>query len=197
MPEGETLAAFAATGAVLAIHLSVHMLDKVIAELTPHYGADCPVAVVWRASWPDQRIVRATLGDAAMLAVGSEHRAHRAHPGRPHAGRAGFRREPALCRRLRSPLSAGRRRPALSGGVVMARWPRHLRAGLRRRQDHADAGAGARLARPRTCACSASRAAPIISIRRFMPPRPGALRSTSTAGRWIAGTIVASRQSRH
>jgi precorrin-4/cobalt-precorrin-4 C11-methyltransferase len=62
MPEGETLAAFAATGAVLAIHLSVHVLDKVIAELTPHYGADCPVAVVWRASWPDQRIVRATLG---------------------------------------------------------------------------------------------------------------------------------------
>jgi precorrin-4/cobalt-precorrin-4 C11-methyltransferase len=62
MPEGETLAAFAATGAVLAIHLSVHVLDKVIAELTPHYGAGCPVAVVWRASWPDQRIVRATLG---------------------------------------------------------------------------------------------------------------------------------------
>jgi len=62
MPEGETLAAFAATGAVLAIHLSVHVLDKVIAELTPHYGVDCPVAVVWRASWPDQIIVRATLG---------------------------------------------------------------------------------------------------------------------------------------
>jgi precorrin-4/cobalt-precorrin-4 C11-methyltransferase len=61
MPEGETLAAFAATGAVLAIHLSVHVLDKVIAELTPHYGADCPVAVVWRASWPDEKIVRATL----------------------------------------------------------------------------------------------------------------------------------------
>ena len=68
MPERETLAAFAATGAVLAIHLSVHMLDKVIAELTPHYGADCPVAVVWRASWPDERVVRATLGtlDAAL-----------------------------------------------------------------------------------------------------------------------------------
>lgn len=67
MPEGESLAAFAATGAVLAIHLSVHMLDKLIAELTPHCGADCPVAIVWRASWPDQRIIRATLGtlDAA------------------------------------------------------------------------------------------------------------------------------------
>jgi precorrin-4/cobalt-precorrin-4 C11-methyltransferase len=62
MPEAERLAAFAATGAVLAIHLSMHVLAKVIAELTPHYGADCPVAVVWRASWPEQRIVRATLG---------------------------------------------------------------------------------------------------------------------------------------
>lgn len=62
MPEGESLAAFAVTGAVLAIHLSVHMLDRLIAELTPHYGADCPVAIVWRASWPDQRIIRATLG---------------------------------------------------------------------------------------------------------------------------------------
>ena len=62
MPESENLAAFAATGAVLAIHLSIHVLDKVLADLTPHYGADCPVAVVWRASWPDQRIVRATLG---------------------------------------------------------------------------------------------------------------------------------------
>ncbi|MBO1325711.1 precorrin-4 C(11)-methyltransferase [Acetobacter sp. TBRC 12305] len=61
MPPGETLAAFAATGATLAIHLSIHVLDHVLAELAPHYGADCPVAVVWRASWPDQRIVRATL----------------------------------------------------------------------------------------------------------------------------------------
>jgi precorrin-4/cobalt-precorrin-4 C11-methyltransferase len=68
MPEGETLAAFATTGAVLAIHLSVHMLGQLIAELSPHYGHDCPVAIVWRASWPDQRIIRATLGtlDAAV-----------------------------------------------------------------------------------------------------------------------------------
>ncbi|MGY4222925.1 precorrin-4/cobalt-precorrin-4 C11-methyltransferase [Bradyrhizobium sp. USDA 4503] len=71
MPDGETLAAFAATGAVLAIHLSIHLLDKVIAELTPHYGADCPVAIVWRASWPDQRIVRGTLA-TLDTAVGPE-----------------------------------------------------------------------------------------------------------------------------
>jgi precorrin-4/cobalt-precorrin-4 C11-methyltransferase len=68
MPERESLTAFAATGAVLAVHLSVHMLDQLVAELTPHYGADCPVAIVWRASWPDQRIISATLGtlDAAV-----------------------------------------------------------------------------------------------------------------------------------
>ena len=68
---GEQLAAFAATGAVLAIHLSIHLLEKVIAELTPHYSADCPVAIVWRASWLDQRIVRATLG-TLNAAIGSE-----------------------------------------------------------------------------------------------------------------------------
>ncbi len=61
MPEGETLAAFAATGATLAIHLSVQNLARVVADLLPHYGPESPVAVVWRASWPDERIVRATL----------------------------------------------------------------------------------------------------------------------------------------
>jgi precorrin-4/cobalt-precorrin-4 C11-methyltransferase len=61
MPEAETLEAFAKTGATLAIHLSVHVLADVQARLTPYYGADCPVAVVFRASWPDQRIERATL----------------------------------------------------------------------------------------------------------------------------------------
>ena len=63
MPEGETLAAFAATGATLAIHLSVHALDKVVAELIPFYGVDCPAAVVAHASWPDEKIVRGTLCD--------------------------------------------------------------------------------------------------------------------------------------
>lgn len=61
MPERESLAAFARTGATLAIHLSIHALDKVVAELVPFYGADCPVAVVYRASWPDERILRGTL----------------------------------------------------------------------------------------------------------------------------------------
>jgi precorrin-4/cobalt-precorrin-4 C11-methyltransferase len=61
MPERETLAAFAATGATLAVHLSIHNLRRVVTDLLPAYGADCPVAVVWRASWPDQHIIRATL----------------------------------------------------------------------------------------------------------------------------------------
>ena len=61
MPEGETLAAFGATGATLALHLSIQNLENVVSDLTPHYGADCPVAVVYRASWPDERIIRGTL----------------------------------------------------------------------------------------------------------------------------------------
>lgn len=61
MPDGEALVNFARTGATLAIHLSVHVLPQVVQDLLPQYGADCPVAVVWRASWPDQRVVRASL----------------------------------------------------------------------------------------------------------------------------------------
>lgn len=63
MPEGETLANFAATGATLAIHLSIQNLARVVADLTPAYGPDCPVAVVHRASWPDEVTLRGTLGD--------------------------------------------------------------------------------------------------------------------------------------
>ncbi|MFD2263906.1 precorrin-4 C(11)-methyltransferase [Lacibacterium aquatile] len=61
MPEKEKLATFAQTGATLAIHLAVHALDRIVAELTPFYGADCPVAIVMRASWPDERRVVGTL----------------------------------------------------------------------------------------------------------------------------------------
>ena len=65
MPESERLAAFAATKATLAIHLAIHRIDAIVAELVPFYGADCPVAVVVRASWSDERILRGTLGDIA------------------------------------------------------------------------------------------------------------------------------------
>ena len=65
MPESERLASFAQTRATLAIHLAVTAIETIAAELTPFYGADCPVAVVVRASWPEQHIVRGTLGDIA------------------------------------------------------------------------------------------------------------------------------------
>lgn len=70
MPESENLPAFAATGAVLAIHLSIHMLDRIVADLLPSYGSDCPAAIVWRASWPDERVVRCTLGELTSAAAG-------------------------------------------------------------------------------------------------------------------------------
>ncbi|GLQ55777.1 precorrin-4 C(11)-methyltransferase [Devosia nitrariae] len=63
MPGGETLATFARSGATLAIHLAIHAIDDVVAELTPLYGPDCPVAVVARASWPDETIIMGTLAD--------------------------------------------------------------------------------------------------------------------------------------
>jgi precorrin-4/cobalt-precorrin-4 C11-methyltransferase len=70
MQPGETLAAFGATGATLAVHLAIQALGRIVAELLPHYGPDCPVAVVVRASWPDERIVRGTLSTiAALVAV--------------------------------------------------------------------------------------------------------------------------------
>jgi precorrin-4/cobalt-precorrin-4 C11-methyltransferase len=74
MPESETLSLFAQSRATLAIHLSIHVLDKVVEELMPHYGADCPIAIVYRASWPDQRIITGTLGTiaAAMQAEAVE-----------------------------------------------------------------------------------------------------------------------------
>jgi precorrin-4/cobalt-precorrin-4 C11-methyltransferase len=65
MPDGERLAAFAATGATLVIHLAVHAIDTIVAELTPFYGADCPAAVVAEASSPAQRILWGTLADIA------------------------------------------------------------------------------------------------------------------------------------
>jgi len=69
MPKGEQLAAFAATGATLAIHLAIASLDRIVAELTPFYGADCPAAIVVRASWPEERVLRGTLADIAARAA--------------------------------------------------------------------------------------------------------------------------------
>lgn len=63
MPENERLSVFAASGATLVVHLAIHAIESIVTELTPFYGAECPVAVVVRASWPDERVLRGTLAD--------------------------------------------------------------------------------------------------------------------------------------
>lgn len=70
MPESESLEAFAATRATLAVHLSIHAIADVVQRVLPYYGADCPAAVVYRASWPEEQIVRGTL--ATIVAQASE-----------------------------------------------------------------------------------------------------------------------------
>jgi precorrin-4/cobalt-precorrin-4 C11-methyltransferase len=61
MPAGEELSRLGASGATLAIHLSINNLARVVRDLVPHYGADCPCIVAYRVSWPDERLIRATL----------------------------------------------------------------------------------------------------------------------------------------
>ncbi|HVH77897.1 MAG TPA: SAM-dependent methyltransferase, partial [Stellaceae bacterium] len=61
MPPGEALERLAATGATLAIHLSITNLMRVVRSLVPHYGVDCPAIVAYRVSWPDERLIRGTL----------------------------------------------------------------------------------------------------------------------------------------
>jgi precorrin-4/cobalt-precorrin-4 C11-methyltransferase len=72
MPPGEELASLGATGATLVLHLAVQRAEQVVAELTPHYGPDCPAAVVAYASQDREVILRGTLGDIAaqVLAAG-------------------------------------------------------------------------------------------------------------------------------
>jgi precorrin-4/cobalt-precorrin-4 C11-methyltransferase len=65
MPPGEELSALAATGATLVLHLAVQNIDQVVTGLLPRYGADCPAAVVARASWPDEDVLRCRLGELA------------------------------------------------------------------------------------------------------------------------------------
>lgn len=67
MPDAESVENFARTGATLAIHLAIHRLDDVVARLKPFYGDDCPAAVVARATWPDQQVVRGRLADLEEL----------------------------------------------------------------------------------------------------------------------------------
>ena len=62
-PERERLPTLAKSGATLAIHLGVTRIHKIVDELIPHYGEDCPVTVCYRTSWPDQDYVTGTLKD--------------------------------------------------------------------------------------------------------------------------------------
>ena len=74
MPEKETLATLAASGATLVLHLAIQAIEKIAAELTPFYGAACPAAVVVQASMSEQRVLRGTLADIAakVAAAGIE-----------------------------------------------------------------------------------------------------------------------------
>jgi len=71
MPIGEDLATLGQSGATMAIHLSIMNLDMVTSQLLPLYGADCPVVVVFRASWPDQAILRGTLSTIKDIVAAS------------------------------------------------------------------------------------------------------------------------------
>ena len=72
MPEGEALGALAAHRATLAIHLGVRHLARIVDEVLPHYGPDCPVAVIYRASWPDEERVTGTLADIVGKVQGTQ-----------------------------------------------------------------------------------------------------------------------------
>ncbi|AGP52941.1 precorrin-4 C(11)-methyltransferase [Streptomyces rapamycinicus] len=65
MPDGEDLATLGRSGALLVLHLAARYVDRVVAELLPHYGAACPAAVVAMASRPDELVLRGTLDDIA------------------------------------------------------------------------------------------------------------------------------------
>jgi precorrin-4/cobalt-precorrin-4 C11-methyltransferase len=63
MPEGESLEELGRSKATLAIHLSIRNLDYIRRSLEPYYGADCPVIIAYRVTWPDELIIRTTLAE--------------------------------------------------------------------------------------------------------------------------------------
>jgi precorrin-4/cobalt-precorrin-4 C11-methyltransferase len=65
MPDGEALAGLAVHGTTLVIHLGAQAISQLSADLLPHYGPDCPVAVVAWASWPQELVLRGTLATIA------------------------------------------------------------------------------------------------------------------------------------
>ena len=93
MPESESLKAFAATRATLVLHLAITRIRELMTELTPDYGPDCPVVVVYRASQPQERVLHGTVADIADAVEAAELRqaavilVGRALAGRPDPGR--------------------------------------------------------------------------------------------------------------
>jgi precorrin-4/cobalt-precorrin-4 C11-methyltransferase len=71
MPIGEDLVTLGRSGATMAIHLSIMNLEMVTSQLLPIYGTECPVVVVFRASWPDQAILRGTLSTIKQIVAAS------------------------------------------------------------------------------------------------------------------------------
>jgi precorrin-4/cobalt-precorrin-4 C11-methyltransferase len=65
IPPGEDLASLAAHGTTLVVHLGTQAIAEIVATVTPHYGRDCPAAVVARASWPDELVLQGTLATIA------------------------------------------------------------------------------------------------------------------------------------
>lgn len=63
MPPHETIQTLAASRATMVFYLSIRRLRQIVRELIPFYGEDCPVAVCYRVSWPDQMIIRGCLKD--------------------------------------------------------------------------------------------------------------------------------------
>ena len=124
MPPGEDLASLGATGATLVLHLAVQRIEQVVAELTPHYGRDCPAAVVAYASQDNEILLRGSLGDIAAQVLAAGVTQDRGDHRRPGAGGGGVPRQPPVLRRpgagragvtRRRLVSA--RRPAGRGGA--------------------------------------------------------------------------------
>ena len=101
MPPGEDLATLGASRATMVLHLAVQRIEAVVAELIPNYGADCPVAVVARASRADEVILRGTLADIAGPGDRGRHQAHRGDRGRRGPDRRAVPGQPPLLARDR------------------------------------------------------------------------------------------------
>ena len=145
MPPTETLEAFAATRATLAIHLSVHVLADVAARLAPFYGADCPAAVVFRASLAGRaHRARHAGGHRGDRGAGA-HRAHRHHLCGRGAGRGGVPRERALQRGLSAALSGANLEKACSRAFLKDAHFGCMRRGTRRPEHDVDGCGGGQI----------------------------------------------------